>query len=42
MEEAHVFNSKEETKMVNFIKENLDLDQELRCFLLVDLLLFWC
>ena len=39
--EAHVFNSKKETKMVHVIKVNLDLDQEPRHFLLVDLLLFW-
>ena len=28
VEETHVFNSKEETKMVNVIKVNPDLDQE--------------
>ena len=31
-EEAHVFNSKKETKMVHVIKLNSDLDQELRRF----------
>ena len=34
VEEAHVFNSKEETKMVYVIKVNPDLDQELGHFLL--------
>ena len=34
VEEAHVFNSKEETKMAHFIKENSELDQELRRLLL--------
>ena len=42
VEEARVFNSKKETKMVHVIKVNLDLDQELRRFLLVDLLQIWC
>ena len=32
VDEAHVFNSKEETKMVHIIKVNLDLDQEPRRF----------
>ena len=32
VEEAHVFNSKEETKMVHVIKVNLNLDQELGHF----------
>ena len=41
VKEARVFNSKKETKMVHVIKLNLDLDQELRIFWLVDLLLFW-
>ena len=30
VEEAHMFNSKEETKIVYVIKVNLELDQELR------------
>ena len=34
VEEAHVFNSNEETKMVHIIKVNPDFDQELRHFLL--------
>ena len=42
VEEARVFNSKKETKMVYVIKVNPDLDQELRRFLLVDLLQIWC
>ena len=41
VEEARVFNSKKETKMVHIIKLNPDLDQEPRSFLLLDLLLFW-
>ena len=41
VEEVHVFNSKKETNMVHVIKVNLDLDQEPRHFLFVDLLLFW-
>ena len=32
VEEARVFNSKTETKMVHIIKLNLDLDQESRIF----------
>ena len=32
VEEVHVFNSKEETKMVHVIKVNPELDQELGCF----------
>ena len=32
VEEARVFNSKKETKMVHIIKLNSDLDQELRSF----------
>ena len=32
MEEAHVFNSKQETKMIHIIKVNPDLDQEPRHF----------
>ena len=32
VEEAHVFNSKKEKKMVHVIKVNPDLDQEPRCF----------
>ena len=32
VEEARVFNSKKETKMVHVIKLNPDLDQEPRCF----------
>ena len=32
VEEAHMFNSKVETKMVHVIKVNSDLDQELRRF----------
>ena len=32
VEEAHVFNSKEETKMVHIIKVNPELDQELGHF----------
>ena len=32
MEEAHVFNSKTETKMVHVIEVNLDLDKEPRAF----------
>ena len=32
VEEAHVFNSKKETKIVHVIKVNPDLDQEPRCF----------
>ena len=35
VEEAHMFNSKEETKMVHIIKVNLELNQELRRFLLI-------
>ena len=35
VEEAYVFISKEETKMVYVIKVNLDLDQEPRRFLFV-------
>ena len=34
VEEAQVFNSKEETKMVHIIKVNPELDQEIRHFLL--------
>ena len=34
VEEAHVFNSKEETKMVHVIKVNSKFDQELGRFLL--------
>ena len=34
VEEAHVFNSKEKTKMVHIIKVNPELDQELGHFLL--------
>ena len=41
VEEIHMFNSKEETKMIHVIKVNSDLNQELRRFLLVDLLLVW-
>ena len=32
VEEAHMFNSKEETKLVHVIKVNPELDQELGCF----------
>ena len=32
VEEAHIFNSKEETKMVHIIKVNPKLDQEIRHF----------
>ena len=32
VEEARMFNSKKETKMVHVIKLNPDLDQESRCF----------
>ena len=42
VEEAHVFISKEETKMVHIIKVNLDLDQEPRRFLFVHDLLLNC
>ena len=35
VEEALMFNSKEETKMVHVIKVNLELNQELRRFLLI-------
>ena len=41
VKEVCVLNSKKETKMVHVIKVNPNLDQELRCFLLVNLLLFW-
>ena len=41
VDEGHVFNSKQETKMVHVIKVNLDLDQEPRSFRVVDLILFW-
>ena len=40
VEEARVFNSKKETKMVHIIKLNPDLDQEPRSFCFLDLLLF--
>ena len=33
VEEAYMFNFKEETKMVHVIKVNLRYDQELGCFL---------
>ena len=49
VEGAHVFNSKEETKMVHVIKVNPNLDQDpdifdllIYCYFRVDLLLIWC
>ena len=41
-EEAHVFNSKDETKMVHVIKVNPDLDKELGRFITWSLLLICC
>ena len=48
VEEAHVFNSKKETKMVHVIKVNSDFNQEPRrfdllifCYFIADLLQIW-
>ena len=41
VEGAHVFNSKEETKMVHVIKVNTDLDQDLRRLTCRFAAIFW-